>query len=218
MDEYLIPTQFGERGIRGKEVPLHRPRLACGHRGRSSGENSGDEKEALRRHATTAGRTSSETARCASPTTANPAALPGCPCCRCCSGRGLYNVVLRGDPVLRRHSSGRRGTGAGLHEGRRKCAAGRCGQIHEAGMGGGCTCRAPTRFYERVQAGGRRLRRVIRSAGRTSARRWSSSILFPEAAGRAASWRRLTDLSAGTVEAMETGQEYRAFPWKLHKQ
>ena len=25
---------------------------------------------------------------------------------------------------------------------------------------------------------------------------------------------RLTDLSAGTLEGMEVGQEYRAFPWK----
>ena len=41
--------------------------------------------------------------------------------------------------------------------------------------------------------------------------RWLMELLFPEKQAQPF-LERLTDLTAGTVDAMEIGQEYRAFP------
>ena len=86
MDEYLIPTQFGEAEFVEKKSRFI---------GRVWPVDTEEEalakiQEMKKKHydaTQTAGRTSSETARCASPMTANPAALRECPCCRFCSGK-----------------------------------------------------------------------------------------------------------------------------------
>lgn len=67
----------------------------------------------------------------------------------------------------------------------------------------------PYTYYERVKLEIGNFGGILRTADFGS--EVELDILFPEAEAEPFV-RRLTDLSAGTVEAMETGKEYRAFP------
>ena len=67
----------------------------------------------------------------------------------------------------------------------------------------------PYSYYERVKLEVAAFGGVIRNTDFTS--EVELEILVPEAQAQPF-LDRLTDLSAATVEGMETGQEYRAFP------
>ena len=88
MDEYLIPTQFGEDEFYEKKSHFI---------GRAWPVET--EEEALEKIQAMKKQHYDATHNCwayiiktvlsASPTTENPAELPVCPCCRCCSGKAF---------------------------------------------------------------------------------------------------------------------------------
>ena len=67
----------------------------------------------------------------------------------------------------------------------------------------------PYNFYERVKLEVAAFEGIIRSTEFGS--EVELELLFPEAQVQPF-LERLTDMSAATIEGMETGQEYRAFP------
>ena len=73
----------------------------------------------------------------------------------------------------------------------------------------------PYPFYERVKLEAAAFGGILRKTDFGA--EVELELLFPE--GQVSAFlEKLTDLSSGTVEGMETGQEYRAFRWRLHKQ
>ena len=68
----------------------------------------------------------------------------------------------------------------------------------------------PYSFYERVKLEGEAFGGIIRNTDFGA--EVELELLFPEAQTQSF-LDRLTDMTAGTVEAMEIGQEYRAFPF-----
>ena len=67
----------------------------------------------------------------------------------------------------------------------------------------------PYTFYDRVKLETESFGGIIRST--EFGAEVELEILFPEAQAQPF-LQRLTDMTSGTVEGMETGQEYRAFP------
>jgi putative IMPACT (imprinted ancient) family translation regulator len=67
----------------------------------------------------------------------------------------------------------------------------------------------PYTFYERVKLEVAAFEGIIRDT--QFGAEVELELLFPEAKVQAF-FEKLTDLSSGTIEGMETGQEYRAFP------
>ena len=67
----------------------------------------------------------------------------------------------------------------------------------------------PYPFYERVRLEAAAFGGILRKTDFSA--EVELELLFPE--GQVSAFlEKLTDLSSGTVEGMETGQEYRAFP------
>ena len=67
----------------------------------------------------------------------------------------------------------------------------------------------PYPFYERVKLLVAEFEGIIRQTDFGA--EVELELLFPEANVQAF-FEKLTDMSSGTIEGMETGQEYRAFP------
>ena len=190
MDEYLIPTQFGEAEFVEKKSRFIGPVWPVD-----------TEEEALAKIQEMKKKHYDATHNCWAyiirdgavrfSDDGEPGGTAGMPMLQVLQREGLFNVVCVVTRYFGGISSGCRGTGAGLHK-RRENRCGRCGQIHEAGMDGGVRA-VPLSLLRAGQAGSGRL---WRHSPQDGFRRGGGAGTAVPGGQVSAFLEKLTDLSA----------------------